>query len=84
MTTTTGGVTATSSQYLVGCGNCHRSHDGLDRAKGEGMLRVPQNRAVTVGGTSALNKDGTAATLRPAGNDCSVPGNGLCLTCHIK
>jgi hypothetical protein len=84
VTTTTGGVTATSSQYLVGCGTCHNPHNGLNQAKGEGMLRVPQNRAVTVGGTSALNKDGTAATLRPAGSTYSVPGSGLCLTCHIK
>jgi len=82
--TTTGGVTTTTSQYLVGCGTCHNPHNGLNQAKGDGMLRVPQNQVVTVGGTSALNKDGTAAALRPAGSTYSVPGSGLCLTCHIK
>jgi hypothetical protein len=82
--TTNNGVSTTTSQYLVGCGTCHNPHNGLNQAKGEGMLRVPQNQVVTVGGTSALNKDGTAAALRPAGSTYSVPGSGLCLTCHIK
>jgi hypothetical protein len=82
--TTTGGVSTTTSQYLVGCGTCHNPHNSLNQAKGEGMLRVPQKGSVIVGGTSALNKDGTAATLRSAGSTYSVPGSGLCLTCHIK
>lgn len=83
-TSTVGGVTTTTSKFLVGCGTCHNPHNGLGQAKGDGMLRVPQNQTVTVGGTSALNKDGTVPALRPAGSLYTVPGSGLCLTCHIK
>jgi hypothetical protein len=83
VTTTTNGVTTTTSKYLVGCGTCHNPHNGLNQAKGEGMLRVPQRQTVTVGGTSALS-NGVAASLRPAGATYTVPGSGLCLTCHIK
>jgi hypothetical protein len=85
-TDTTTGVTAYT--YVVGCGTCHNPHNGLHQANGEGMLRVPQTGNVVVGGTSYIDKNGvpqpTKVVYRPAGSKTTVPGSGLCLTCHIK
>lgn len=78
----------TAYTYVVGCGTCHNPHNGLHQANGEGMLRVPNKGNVVVGGTSYIDATGapqlSKVVYRPAGSKTTVPGSGLCLTCHIK
>lgn len=71
-----------SQSYVVGCTTCHNPHNSV---AGPNMLRVPQAGDVLVPGSSAKDTAGNfLSTIRPGPNMYTVPGSGLCLSCHVK